>query len=171
MQMKLRVYGSGLSYRGVGVNLGKEAYLLFRDRLNEGVLALRMGDKLDVGGDSSIGGVTHLGTEWFSVNLSANEWLFDIDELVGRYARVKVTGGSLGNIDDARVAIDFSVNGGFNDVSERLSVRGIPVIDGSLSLGTFEIGSVLERVDAERIAVYDAEGNGRYRPTIDSLTP
>lgn len=171
MQMQIRVYGSGLSYRGVGVNLGKEAHLLVRNAPGEGVLALAMRDKLDIGGESSVALVTHLGTPWFAVSLSAHEWLFDLHELVGRYAQLKVKGGSAGNIDDARVSIDFSVNGRFNEVAHRLTARGLPVIDGSVSFGTFEIGTELESWDAERVTVYDAEGNGQFRRTVESLSP
>lgn len=128
-----------------------------------------MEDAFDIGGESSIAGVTHLVTQWFPVNVSAHEWLFDIHELAGQFARLKLSGGSLGNMDDARVKIELSIRDRYGEAGRKLNVAGISVIDGSLNLATFDIGADLELVDASKVTVYDPDGDGRLRPTVEAL--
>lgn len=169
MQMQIGVYGSGLSYRGVGVNFGKRADLVFRNAPDEGVLALRMEDDFDIAGEGTIMIVTHLVSQWFPVNVSASEWLFDIHELEGRFAQLRLSGGSLGNIDDAKVAIELSIDNRFGQASERLFASGIPVIDGSLNFGEFEIGAQLSVVRANKVIVYDSHGNAHFRTATEGF--
>jgi len=169
MQMKVRIDGEGLSYRGIGVNFGKRAVLLFRNAPDEGVLALRMEDSFDIAGDGSIMIVSHLATQWFAVNVSAHEWLFDIPDMAGRFAELRLSGGSLGNVDHARVDIDFRILDGFGEIARRLVVRDRPVIDDSYNFGDFEIGAKLKHVDAEKIVVYDPDGYGHFERTTDTL--
>jgi len=169
MQVKIAAYGEGLSYRGFGLNAGKRVDLLFRNAPDEGVLALRMEDAIDVGGDTSMLGFTYLVTQWFAVNVSAHEWLFHLDGLVGRFAEFTLTGGSLGNIDNARVHVELALLDKYHEVRKRFSARGIAVIDGSINVGQFKVGSTLKRVDSEKITVYDPKGNGHLERTVDSL--
>lgn len=163
------VFGSGLSYRGIGANFGKRAELLFRNAPGEGILALRMEDDFDIGDNSSIMIVTHLATQWFAVNVSAHEWLFDIHELAGRYAELALSGGSLGNKDDARVDVKFSTCDKYGEPARALTVRGRPVIDDSYNFGAFHIGAILRLVDENKITVYDSDGKGHFELTVDSL--
>lgn len=164
------IRGSGWSYRGVGVNLGKRVYLLLRDSPDEAVLGLKMEDEVEIGGDTTILGITHLATQWFPVNLSEHCWLFDTDELVGRIGELTVEGGSLKSLDDARVDVTFEVFDRYGQVSNRLLARSRATIDSSLSFGDFNVTSEIRGVEGNELRVWERESGSKIVATTDSLS-
>jgi hypothetical protein len=171
MQMQVGIEGTGLSLKGVGINVGKVAYILMREAQGEPIVALKMGDSLDIGGESSTLGIVRLATKWFRVNVAKHDWLFDSKELIDRQAELNVTGGAFGNVDKALVNVTLTVLDKFNEAKWTLQARNLAVVDGSYNIGRFQIKSSLQRIDAKRVAITTDDGDIAIAPTTKSLEP
>ena len=139
MEMQVRTNAWGGTVKGVGVSGAQQLWILMRDSPEEGVVGLKITDWFEVAGKDTIVGFANLATNWFPVNVCANSWLFDLQDIVGYIGEGTLSGGAFLSLEQARIDTDFKVIDEFGEVENQLTARSIPVALGSVSFGTVNV--------------------------------
>lgn len=163
MQMLIQVEGVGAGYKGFNVSYCKRALLLFRDAPDEGVIGLAMSGFFDVGGRGPNAIVSAVRTQWFNVNVSEHDWLFDTQDLVGKFATLTVSGSTVFGFDDPRVSVTFSLDDEYHQLGRRFAARNLPLRDPGFQLGSFEIRSKLKRSTPDYFTIVKNGENAEFR--------